>query len=209
MAITSMRLQATLQWLWLNLKFLAGAFCLTGFLIWLFPSAMLDFYAKWTTLMQAAGAKNIAELSMQADMFKHILSANALTTLLFFAIGLVLQSPIAMSLAGIFYALVSFLAPLAVGRSFGVNDWFLVGSEAFTLLFGTSLASAIAGELFGVKATVPSIWGYWKNNWSKLMPTPVDNWKIVIRGWMRLFSIGAIILGGLLIFVAWFETYGY
>ncbi len=204
-----MKLKATLQWLWLNLKFLAGAFCLTGVLIWLFPSAMLDLYAKWATLMQAAGAKNIAELSTQADMFKHILYINALTTALFFAVGLVLQSPIAMSFAGIFYALVSFLAPFAVGRSFGVNDWFLVGSEAFTLLLGASLSSAIAGELFGVKATGSSVWTYWKNNWSKLMPKPVDHWKTILRGWMPALSTVLLILGCLLIFVAWFETYGF
>lgn len=204
-----MKLKATLQWLWLNLKFLAGAFCLTGFLIWLFPSAMLDLYAKWATLMQAAGAKNIAELATQADMFEHILSINALTTIIFFAIGLVLQSPITMSFVGIFYALVSFLAPFAIGRSFGVNDWLLVGSEAFTLLLSASLSSAFAGELFGVRATMSEIWAYWKTSWSKFMPKPVENWKTILRGWTPALSIGAIILAGLLIFVAWFETYGY
>lgn len=204
-----MKLKLILQWLWLNSKFLLASFCMTGILIWLFPQGMLAIYAKWATLMQAAGAKNIAELSAQADMFKHILQTNALTTVLFFIIGLVLQAPIVMIFTGIFYALVSLLAPYAIGRSFGTNDWLLIATEAFVLLLSISLSSAMAGELYGVEADGRSLWDYWKNNWSKLLPKPVENWKAVLARWVSPLMVGILILGGLSVFVAWFETYGY
>ena len=204
-----MKLIWILQWLWLNSKFLLASFCATGILIWLFPHAMLTLYAKWATIMQAAGAKNIAELSAQADMFTHILQMNALAAGLFFVIGLFLQSPILMIFEGIFYALVSLLAPYAIGRSFGVNDWLLIAAEALVLLLSTSLSSAVAGELYGVEANGRGLWAYWKNNWSKLLPKPAENWKTILVRWIPTGLIGIFILGGLSIFVAWFETYGY
>lgn len=203
------KLKSILQWLWLNFKFLMAAFCVTGILIWLFPQAMLALYAKWATVMQAAGAKNISELSTQSEMFKHILQMNGLTAILLFIIGLFLQSPIVMAFVGVFYALVSFLAPYAIGKSFGGNDWFLIAVEAFVLLLSTSLASAMAGELFGVEANGKSIWKYWKQDWKRLLPKPVEDWKAILVGWTSPLLIGIFILGGLSVFVAWFETYGY
>src|SRR3972149_11798344 len=142
-----MKLKLTLQWLWLNFKFLMATFCVTGILIWLFPQAMLAIYAKWATVMQAAGAKNINEFSTQSEMFKHILQTNGLTAISFFIIGLFLQSPIVMVFTGAFYALVSLLAPYAIGKPFGANDWFLIAVEAFVLLLIVSLSSAMAGDL--------------------------------------------------------------
>jgi hypothetical protein len=204
-----MKLKLFLQWLRLNFKFLMATFCVTGVLIWLFPQAMLAIYAKWATVMQAAGAKNITELSTQSEMFKHILQMNSLTVILVLIIGLFLQSPIVMVLMGVFYALVSLLAPYAIGRSFGMNDWFLIVVEAFVLLLSISLSSAIAGELFGVEASRKSIWDYWKQDWKRLLPKPVENWKTILAGWAPPLVIGIFILGGLSIFVAWFETYGY
>lgn len=204
-----MKMKLILQWLWLNFKFLMATFCLTGILIWLFPQAMLTLYAKWATVMQAAGAKNIVELSTQSEMFKHILQMNSLTVILVFVIGLFLQAPIVMVFMGVFYALVSLLAPYAIGRLFGMNDWFLIAVEVFVLLLSISLSSAIAGELFGVEASGKSIWNYWKQDWKKLLPKPVENWKTVLAGWTSLLIFGIFILGGLSVFVAWFETYGY
>jgi hypothetical protein len=204
-----MKLKLILQWLWLNFKFLVGTFCLTGILIWLFPQAMLAVYAKWAVVMQAAGAKNIAELSTQADMFAHILQMNSLTVILVFIIGLFLQSPIVMVFIGVFYALVSFLAPYAIGKSFGGNDWFLIAVEAFVLLLSISLSSAIAGELFGVEASGKSIWNYWRQDWKRLLPKPVENWKAILADWVSPTLIGIFIVAGLSVFVAWFETYGY
>lgn len=204
-----MKLNSILQWLWLNFKFLMATFCLTGILIWLFPQTMLAVYAKWATVMQAAGAKNIGELSTQSEMFKHILQMNGLTAILLFIIGLFLQSPIVMVFMGVFYALVSLLAPYAIGRPFGVNDWLLIAVEAFVLLLSTSLASAVAGDLFDVDANMKNLWEYWKHNWTKLLPKPVENWKTILVGWTSLLVIGIFILGGLSVFVAWFETYGY
>jgi len=170
---------------------------------------MLAVYAKWATVMQAAGAKNITELSTQAEMFKHILQINGLTAILFFIIGLFLQSPIVMVLIGAFYALVSLLAPYAIGKSFGANDWLLIAVEAFVLLLSTSLASAMAGNLFDVDANMKSLWAYWKHSWTKLLPQPVKNWKTILGGWISPMLFGTFILVGLSVFVAWFETYGY
>jgi hypothetical protein len=114
-----------------------------------------------------------------------------------------------MVFIGVFYALVSFLAPYAIGKSFGGNDWFLIAVEAFVLLLSISLSSAIAGELFGVEASGKSIWKYWKQDWKKLLPKPVENWKTILLGWIPPTLIGIFIIGGLSVFVAWFETYGY
>jgi hypothetical protein len=204
-----MKLKSLLRWLWLNFKFLMGAFCMTGILIWLFPQAMLALYAKWATAMQAAGAKNSAEFSIQADMFSHILQMNALIALLFFVVGMFLQSPIVMVFTGAFYALIALLAPYAIGRSFGVNDWLLMATEAFVLTSSISLSSAVAGDLYGVEAQGRGLWEYWKKNWSRLLPKPVENWKPIALGWAPPLSSGIVLLGGLLVFVAWFETYGY
>lgn len=204
-----MKLKLILEWLWLNFKFLIATFCIIGLLIWLFPQAMLAIYAKWAVVMQAAGAKNITELSTPAEMFSHILRMNALTAILVFIIGLFLQSPIVMVFMGVFYALVSLLAPYAIGRSFGLNDWFLIAVEVFVLLLSSSLASAIAGELFGVAASVKSVLKYWKQDWKKLLPKPVENWRTILVGWIPAVLIGIFILGSLSVFVAWFETYGY
>lgn len=204
-----MKLRSILHWFWLNFKCLIAAFGLTGTLIWLHPKAMLAIYAKWAAGMQAAGAKNIADLPTQVDMFNHILQSNGLTIILFFFIGLVLQAPIVMIFTGIFYGLIAFLAPYTIGKSFSINDWFLIVVEATTLLLGVSLSSALAGELFRVEANGKSLWRYWKGNWKTLLLKPVENWKTILVDWIAPLLTGMFILGGLTVFVAWFETYGY
>ncbi len=126
-----------------------------------------------------------------------------------FIIGLFLQSPIVMLFIGVFYALVSLLAPYTIGRLFDGNDWLLIAIEAFVLLLSISLSSAVAGELFGVDANIKSLWKYWKNDWKKLLPKPVENWKAISAEWISTALTGIFILGCLSVFVAWFETYGY
>jgi hypothetical protein len=204
-----MKFRLLMRWLWINAQCLLAAFGLTGILAWLLPQPMLAVYAGWATLLQAAGARNVAEFSSQGEMILHILRANSLTAALFVILGLVLQGPIVMVLTGIFYALISFLAPYAIGRPFGVYDWFLIAAEAFVLLLCASLASAVAGELFGVQASGRSVLEYWRSDWKRLLPRPVENWQRVLAGWAPAAASAFVIVAGVSVFVAWFETYGY
>ena len=202
-------LKNLLVWLWLNLIFCISIFILVWALIILFPNTMLNIFGKWAILMKAVGAKNISEFTSQSDMFTHILKMNGVTVVIYFVIGLLLQSPLVMIFTGAFYSFIAFLAPVTIGKSFGFNDWLLITVELFTLVLGISLSSALAGDLFDVKSNVKSLLTYWKHNWNKLLPKPVDNWKLVLREWAgTLFLVITIILL-LLVFVAWFETYGY
>ena len=202
-------LKNLLVWLWINLILCISIFILTWVLILLFPNSMLTIFGKWAVLMKAFGAKNINEFTSQSNMFMHILKMNALTVVIYFVIGLLLQSPLVMIFTGAFYSFIAFLAPLTIGKSFGYNDWLLLTVELFTLVLGISLSSALAGDLFNVESNVKSLLSYWKQNWNKLLPKPVDNWKLVLRQWGgTLFLVLTIILL-LLAFVTWFETYGY
>jgi hypothetical protein len=202
-------LKNLLAWLWINLFFCTAFFVLVWALIIIFPNTMLSIFGKWAILLKAVGAKNINEFASQSDMFTHILKMNGVTLVIYFVIGLLLQSPLVMIFTGAFYSFIAFLAPVTMGKSFGFNDWVLIIVELFTLVLSISLSSALAGDLFDVKANVKSLLNYWKQNWSKFLPKPVGNWKLVLREWYGIMLLGIIIILLLFIFVAWFETYGY
>jgi len=204
-----MKLNFVLKWLWLNFIFFAPFFLLTWMLITFFPDVMLRVFGQWAVLMQAVGAKSLRDFTSLSDMFTHILTMNGISVIVYFVIGLFLQSPLVMLFTGAFYSSIAFLAPFTIGRPFNLNDWLLVSVELFTLILGISLSSALAGDLFGVKPDVRSLLNYWKHNWNKLLPKPVDNWKLVLREWSGTVLLVVLIIVALLIFVAWFETYGY
>lgn len=203
------RLRAVIQWLWFNLLCFLPFFLLTGLLVRLFPQTMLRVFGQWAVLMEAVGARGAGDFASQADMFRHVLTANSITAAIYFALGLVLQSPLVMLFTGLFYGSVAFLAPFTVGRPFGFHDWALTGVELGTLALSISLSSALAGDLFGVQAHVRSLWHYWKQNWNRLLPRPVENWRSVLRAWFGALVLVGCTIALLLCFVAWFETYGY
>jgi hypothetical protein len=203
------RIISVLQWLWFNTKFFLPVFLLVWILIYLFPNAMLGLFGQWAFLMKMLGAKNISEFATQSEVFTHILTRNGVTLIIYFAVGLFLQSPIALVFTGAFYSLVAFLAPLTMGKPFGLNDWALISVEIIALILSTSLASALAGEAYGVKPDMNSLWKYWKYSWTRLWVKPAISWKSVLREWAGVVLLTLLIIAGLSVFVAWFETYGY
>ena len=204
-----MKLNIVLQWLRLNLVFLTPFFLLTWMFISFFPDVVLRVFGKWAVLMQAVGAKNLRDFTSQSDMFTHILRMNSVTALVYFVIGLFLQSPLVMLFTGAFYASIAFLALYTIGRASEVNDWLLISVELLALILSISLSSALAGDLFGVKPDARNLLNYWKRNWNRFLPKPVSNWKSVLREWSGTALLVVSIIGALLLFVAWFETYGY
>lgn len=197
------------RWFRLNLACFAFFFCMTAVAVTCFPDSALLVMKKWSVLLKAAGAKNIGEFAAKLEMFSHILFRNGLSLTIYFIIGLLLQSPLAMLFAGAFYGLVSFLAPYTLGRSFGIGDWFLISMEMLILVSGISLASAIAGAFFGVDPSVGSLYAYWKRNWYKLFPKPVSHWKQLFREWRGTATVLILFIALLLISTALFEVYGY
>jgi hypothetical protein len=204
-----MKLSAILKWLWLNIIFFAPFFLLTWVLIIFFPDVMLRIFGQWAVLMQAVGAKSLRDFTSPLDMFTHILTMNSLTVIVYFVIGLFLQSPLVMLFTGMFYSSIAFLAPFTIGRPFNLNDWLLISVEVFTLILGISLSSALAGDLFDVTPNVKSLLNYWKHNWNQLLPKPADDWKLVLSEWSGTLALVIPLIVALLFFVAWFETYGY
>lgn len=204
-----MKLKIVLQWFRLNLIFLVPFFLLMWMFIIFFPEVALRVFGQWAVLMQSVGAKNLRDFTSKSDIFTHILMMNSVTVILYFVIGIFLQSPLVMLFTGAFYASISFLAPYMIGRAFELNDWLLISVELFTLILSISLSSALAGDLFDVKPDARSLLHYWKYNWNKLFPKPVSNWKLVLRGWYGTALLVVSIIGALLLFVAWFESYGY
>ncbi len=204
-----MRLSIILKWLRINITFFIPSFLLTWVLILFFPDVMLRLFGKWAVLMQAVGAKSLRDFTSLSNMFTHILTMNSMTVIVYFIIGLFLQSPLVMLFTGVFYSSIAFLSPFTIGRHFNLNDWLLISVESFMLVLGISLSSALGGDLFGVEPNIKSLWKYWKHNWNKLLPKPVSNWKEMLREWSGTILLTVLIIGALLLFVAWFETYGY
>jgi hypothetical protein len=81
--------------------------------------------------------------------------------------------------------------------------------ELFTLILGISLSSAVAGSVYEVQPDVRSLKNYWKDNWKKLWPKPVNSWRIVLKEWSKLILLLVVVMVVLSLCVAWFETYGY
>jgi hypothetical protein len=204
-----MKIRPILQWLWINLKIFVVFFGIVGILVGLFPEFMLKLFGQWAILMQAFGAKSAAQLGSPEEMFKHILTTNSLTLVIYMFLGLLLQAPLVMPFTGAFYALVIFLAPWTIGRSFSLADWVLVGAEILILLLGSSITSGVAGELYEVHPNLRSVAQYWKRAWRKLWLRPTVSWKAVLQAWYASLLAGSVVLIALLLFVAWFETYGY
>lgn len=204
-----MKIRPILQWLWFNLKIFIVFFGIVGILVGLFPDFMLKLFGQWAILMQAFGARSAAQLGSQEEMFRHILTTNGLTLGIYLFIGLLLQAPLAMPFTGAFYALVAFLAPWTIGKSFSLADWVLVGAEILILVLGSSITSGVAGELYEVRPDLRSLAKYWKRAWRKLWLRPTVSWKAVLQAWQASLLVGFVVLLALLLFVAWFETYGY
>lgn len=197
-----------LRWFLLNLLFFASFFLLMWALVAFFPEGMLRFFGRWTALMRAAGAKSREDFCSPADMFAHIVRMNGITAALYLAIGLLLQSPLVMAFTGAFYALVGFLAPFTLGRPFGWHDWLLVSVEALALTLSLSLSSALGGDWLGVRPELGSLADYWRRHWNKLFPQPVNRWRAVLKAWRGTALLAIGVIAALLLFAAWFETYG-
>jgi hypothetical protein len=114
-----------------------------------------------------------------------------------------------MVFTGAFYSFIVFLAPLTIGKSFGLNDWLLISLELLTLILSISLSSAVAGSLYEVQPNIRSLLNYWKDNWTKLWSKPVNNWRLVFKEWVNFILLVVVAIVMLSLFVAWFETYGY
>jgi hypothetical protein len=203
------KLSLIARWGRINSSFFLFAFLVIGLLSWLFPNAMLSVFGKWAALLESFGAKSADQLTSSSQMFLHILQRNYIAAIIYFIIGMLLQAPLAMLFSGAFYGFIVFLAPLTIGRSFGVLDWFLVTVEVFALIASASLSSGFAGELYQVTPTTRDWWSYSKKSWRSLsMKVPIS-WKNLLPSW-TLVLIGSILaVAGLILFVAWFETYGY
>ena len=203
------KLKLILRWGGINSSFFLFCFVFFGILVVLFPEAMLHVFARWASLLRALGARTAAELGSQQEMFVHILQHNVISAIVYFAVGLLLQAPLAMLFCGPFYALVSLLAPYTLGRSFNASDWLLILIEVAALIASASLGSAIAGELYEVQPGVRSWWTYSKKSWRSLSVKPSADWKVVLREWAAPFVGALAVLAVFLSLVAWFETYGH
>jgi hypothetical protein len=203
------KLKLVLRWGGVNSSFFAVCFVICGILVALFPEAMLSVFGRWASLLSTLGARTGAEIGSQQEMFVHILQRNVFSALVYFAVGLLLQAPLAMLFSGPFYALVSLLAPYTVGRSFSAGDWLLILMEVTALIGSASLGSAIAGELYEVRPGVRSWWAYFTKSWRSLSMRPSADWRAVLRAWVAPLVVGVVVLAVLLVFVGWFETYGY
>ncbi len=203
------KLKLVLRWGGINSSFFAVCFLFFGILVVLFPEAMLSLFGRWASLLSALGARTGAEIGSQQEMFVHILQRNVISAVVYFGVGLLLQAPLSMLFSGPFYALVSLLAPYTLGRSFSPGDWLLILLEVAALIGSASLGSAIAGELYEVRPAVRSWWAYFKKSWRNLSMRPSADWKAVLREWTAPFAGGLVVLTVFLVFVAWFETYGY
>ena len=204
-----MKIRPIRRWLWFNLKIFMIFFGMVGILVLLIPDVMLRLFGQWALLMQAFGARSAAQLGSPGEMFRHILITNGLTLGIYLAIGLLLQAPLLMPFTGAFYALVAFLAPWTIGRSFSLADWVLIGAEILMLVLGSSITAGLAGDLYQVHPEVRSLSAYWKKAWRKLWLRPTVPWKAVLQAWRATLLVGSVLLLCLLLFVAWFETYGY
>ena len=204
-----MKLTPVARWLWIHLQLFIPSFSLVGILTTLFPEMMLSAFGKWALVMQAVGARSASQFSSQPEMFMHILTTNAVSLVIFVIVGLFLQAALAMPFTAAFYALVAFLAPYTIGRSFGPADWLLISVESFTLILGASVSSGLAADLYGVSPSFRGLVEYWKKSWTKLLPQLAPHWREVVREWRVTIAAAVVSLAALSVFVAWFETYGY
>ena len=203
------RMVEVLRWLRLNAAFMIAGFLITGALIALAPQTMLAAFGGLARFYEALGARGAASFASDAEVFSHILQRNAIAALAYFVVGMLLQAPLGVILGGAFYGFVAFLAPLTIGRSFAANDWLLVTVEAFALVFSASLASAVAGELYGVAPSLRGWWHYFRESWRSLSMKPIRPVRESLARWAGLLEIGLVVVAAILLFVAWFETYGY
>jgi hypothetical protein len=204
------KLSLIARWGAINMAFFFVAFLGTALLIQLAPETMLALFARYASLLESLGAKGASEFSSQSGMFLHILQRNTIAAVLYFAIGLLLQAPVAVVFSGAFYSFVTFLAPLTLGRPFALADWFLVLVEALALLLAASLSSALAGERHAVAPSIRAWWGFSKKSWRSLRGTKAaTSWEALLPAWAPASALSLMIIAALLVSVAWFEVYGY
>lgn len=201
--------QTFLKWLRINGLCFIGAFIVVFFLVQLFPHTMLGFLGRWASLIELTGAKKATELPSDFDLFIHILSRNTMSIFITFLIGLLLQAPLLMIVYGSFYSLIAFLAPLTIGHPFALSDWILIAAEALSVIASATFASTLATEIFGTEPEKERLLDYWKKNWRRLLPRQERGWRIVFRESKKEFILFIIAILALLLFVAWFEVWGY
>ncbi len=204
-----MRAKRVLKWCGINASVFLAAFGVMALLVWVLPGPMLGLYASWARLLSAAGSRTAGELGSAQAMFLHILTTNCFSAAVYFTLGLLFQAPIVMCASGPFYALISLTAPRTIGRAFDAHDWLLVGAEAAALILAGSVASALAAEAYATPASFRSWLGYWRHNWRRLSTPAVRSWRKVVAEWRWAVLGGLTTVLALMLFVAWFETYGY
>lgn len=198
-----------LRWGGINGAFLLFAFLIIGLLCVIFPQVMLTVFGMWASLLSSFGAKTASELGSSNQMFAHILQRNIIAGFVFFIIGFLLQAPVAMLFCGAFYAFIVFLAPITMGQAFGFFDWILIGVEILALVTSASTTSGFAGELYQVKPTVRDWWRYSKKTWKSISMKAPNDWREILPSWRTSILTGILATIGMILFVAWFEVYGY
>jgi hypothetical protein len=198
-----------LRWMGINWGSLGISFVLMGLLIGLLPNLMLSLYGSWATLLSSLGARTAIELASPSAIFWHIVQRNLLAALVYFLIGLLLQAPIGMIFGGGFYALIVFLAPQTIRRSLSGSDWLLITIEMGTLVLAASLGMGVAGAAYDVSPGLRSWWEYSKQSWRTIAIKIPEGWRETLSDWIGILFIGGLITTGLVLFVAWYETYGY
>jgi hypothetical protein len=210
-----MNKQIFLKWLKINSLCFIGAFIVIFLLVQLFPNIMLGFWGAWASspLIEMTGAKGAAEFSPDFNTFIRILCRNSISIPIHFIAGLFLGAPIIMIIYGLFYSLVSSLAPLTIGKTFTFCDWILVATEALFAIICATFASTLGTEILGVKPEIKQLLEYWKKqltDWKKpWFPEQKRNWRIVFKENKKEFVLFIIIILALLLFGAWFEVWGY
>jgi len=171
------------RWTALHAGAFLAAFLATALAVAWAPETMVAAYARWATVMQAAGARTADDLGSAAAVFRHVLVMNAAAIGLFAAVAYVGQAVLALPFAGAFYALVALLAPHAIGRPLAPLDWLLVGLEAGMLVMAASVAAAIGGHRFAFDPNLRGLAAYWRRGWRRWWPTPVAPWHEVRAAW--------------------------
>jgi hypothetical protein len=197
------------RWGYINVAFFLAAFLCAGLLSLLFPETMLNLFGRWAEVLSSLGARTEDQFNTSFQMFTHILQRNALAAIVYFVIGLLLQAPLAMIFGGIFYAFIVFLAPFTIGHPFGLLDWVLITVEALALVGSASISSGFAGNVYLVHPTIGEWWGYSKRSWRSLSMKAPNSWRAMLPSWAPTILTGVLTIAGLILFVAWFEVYGY
>ena len=159
----------------------------------------------WFSAVRATGIRQVSEFAVKYDAFVHVLQRNTFSTFLQLVAGALGVAPISLGVLASFYGLVVFVKPI-YGGSVTVMDVFLIFSEGAAFVFGASLTSTIASQMFEIEP------GFGKAWFRSLLKASRSNfrtnreWIPIIRKhrWLIAIVSGVIILS--LLTGAWIEA---